>query len=272
MSNMQPQFFTTNEMAKICGVTKHTLFHYDEIGLLKPEFINGKGYRYYTTKQCFTLDIINVLKKAGSSLEEIKQFFEDHNTEKFVNLVQQKQCELEVEQLKIKRMQNFLRSAVEMLEKVKNDSRDTPVIEICEAYYFITTAVGDQSNDHEYAKRLSEHRDYCEKNIIMNEFSLWSIINKDNFIASNYFPKFIANKLIDPIDGNKVVVKPKGTYVVMDHKGSCETKSSTYSKIKQFIKEKGLIISGDVYEVEIMNHLAEENPDKYVIRISVGVS
>ena len=29
---------TTGEFAKICNVKKHTLFHYDDIGLLKPDY------------------------------------------------------------------------------------------------------------------------------------------------------------------------------------------------------------------------------------------
>ena len=32
--------FTTGEFAKLCGVKKQTLFHYDEIGLLIPEQVD----------------------------------------------------------------------------------------------------------------------------------------------------------------------------------------------------------------------------------------
>ncbi len=40
------KYLTTSQFAQICSTTKHTLFHYDEIGLLKPEFVNKKGYRF----------------------------------------------------------------------------------------------------------------------------------------------------------------------------------------------------------------------------------
>ena len=32
--------FTTGEFATLCGVKKQTLFHYDEIGILQPEYRN----------------------------------------------------------------------------------------------------------------------------------------------------------------------------------------------------------------------------------------
>ena len=37
---------TTGEFAKICNVKKHTLFHYDDIGLLKPDYYDENGYRF----------------------------------------------------------------------------------------------------------------------------------------------------------------------------------------------------------------------------------
>ncbi|MCM3781431.1 MerR family transcriptional regulator [Neobacillus mesonae] len=272
MSGIQQQYFTTSELAKTCGVTKHTLFHYDEIGLLKPEFVNSKGYRYYSLKQCYTLDIINVLKKAGSSLQEIKDFFKNQNTTMFVNLIQQKQRELEVEQLRMKRMQSFLHGAIQMTETVKYDLRVSPMMEECEAEYFITTKLEQFSDEHEYARKLTEHRNFCENNMINHEFPLWSILSNHRFESEEYFPDYIANKLITPIQGEKVVIKPAGQYVVMDHMGSYESMAETYSKIKAFIRSKGMEVSGDVYEVDLLNYLTEENPDNFVIRISAGVS
>ena len=36
MDQRSELYFTTGEFAKILGVKKHTLFHYDEIGLFSP--------------------------------------------------------------------------------------------------------------------------------------------------------------------------------------------------------------------------------------------
>ncbi len=45
--NLRETLFTTGEFSKLCGVKKQTLFHYDQIDILKPEYRNEKGYRYY---------------------------------------------------------------------------------------------------------------------------------------------------------------------------------------------------------------------------------
>lgn len=60
--------------SKMNQVTIKTLRHYDEIGLLKPAFVEqATGYRYYTTNQLPILHRILALRDMGFSLEEIKQ-------------------------------------------------------------------------------------------------------------------------------------------------------------------------------------------------------
>lgn len=98
MSIDYDQYFTTSEFAKVCGVTKHTLFHYDDIGILKPEIVKENGYRYYSYKQFYTFDIIAVLKGTGTPLNEIKEYIQDQNTLHFLSMLKQKQLQLVDEQ------------------------------------------------------------------------------------------------------------------------------------------------------------------------------
>lgn len=59
------------EFSRICFVSKKTLRHYDEIGLLRPEYTAENGYRYYTVLQLRTMQLITRLKRYGFSLPEI---------------------------------------------------------------------------------------------------------------------------------------------------------------------------------------------------------
>ena len=60
--------------SKFSNVTTKTLRYYDEIGLLKPVYINDEnGYRYYKAEQLVTVLLIKKLKLYGFSLEEISK-------------------------------------------------------------------------------------------------------------------------------------------------------------------------------------------------------
>lgn len=47
---------TTGELAKLMGITKETLFHYDEIGLFRRHVVMKNGYRYYEVSQMELLE------------------------------------------------------------------------------------------------------------------------------------------------------------------------------------------------------------------------
>nr|WP_154892753.1 MerR family transcriptional regulator [Paenibacillus xylanexedens] len=271
MPDISNQYFTTSELAKMCGVTKHTLFHYDEIGLLKPEFINEKGYRYYSFRQSYFLDIIIVLKKAGSSLQEIKEFFQNQNVPQLVNLFKQKEIELGVELLRIKRMQGIMESAIQMTETSMEAIRNIPSIEEHEVEYFIATPL-IESDDKEFSIKLSEHRSYCEEHAIQHEFPIWTLISKESFESGKISLGYVANKLKELIADKKVITKPKGFYAVTDHIGPYDTVSETCFILKKFIQSKGMRVCGSAYTMDLINYFSEQNPDSFVIRISVEVT
>ena len=71
---MDGNLYSTGEFAKLCGVKKQTLFHYDDIGLLKPAHVGANGYRGYSYSQYEDFLMISCLKEAGMSLKEIASY------------------------------------------------------------------------------------------------------------------------------------------------------------------------------------------------------
>lgn len=69
--------YTTGQFAKLCGVKKQTLFHYDDIGLLKPVLVEENGYRRYSAEQYHVFLLISCLKETGMSLAEIREYLHE---------------------------------------------------------------------------------------------------------------------------------------------------------------------------------------------------
>lgn len=66
---------TTGEFAKLCGLSKRTLFYYDKIELLKPAFVDERGFRYYNLYQADRVSTIKLFQEIGMSLKEIQAYF-----------------------------------------------------------------------------------------------------------------------------------------------------------------------------------------------------
>ena len=65
--------FRIGEFSKLTKTTVKALRYYDEIDLLKPEFVDEEtNYRFYTTKQLVKLHKIQSFRQIGLSIDEIK--------------------------------------------------------------------------------------------------------------------------------------------------------------------------------------------------------
>jgi DNA-binding transcriptional MerR regulator len=64
---------TVKQLAKLSGVSVRALHHYDEIGLLKPAYVGGNGYRYYGQEEHLRLQQILFHRELGLSLDGITQ-------------------------------------------------------------------------------------------------------------------------------------------------------------------------------------------------------
>lgn len=68
---------TVNEVSKLTGVSVRALHYYDEIGLLKPAFVNEAGYRFYDEEALKKLQQILLFKEFDMPLKEIKRIMEN---------------------------------------------------------------------------------------------------------------------------------------------------------------------------------------------------
>jgi DNA-binding transcriptional MerR regulator len=65
--------YTVKRVAAISGVSVRTLHFYDEMGLLKPAYVGGNGYRFYEEAQLLTLQQILFYRKLGFELKQIEK-------------------------------------------------------------------------------------------------------------------------------------------------------------------------------------------------------
>ena len=64
--------YTRGQFALIGKTTLKALRLYEELGLLKPDFIDENKYHYYSPDKVAELLFINEMKSYGFSLEEIR--------------------------------------------------------------------------------------------------------------------------------------------------------------------------------------------------------
>lgn len=71
------QYMSIGKVSKLKNVSIKSLRYYDQIGILKPAFVNTEtNYRYYTEGQLYLLDAITVCIKLGIPLKDLNNYVE----------------------------------------------------------------------------------------------------------------------------------------------------------------------------------------------------
>lgn len=266
------QLLRISDFAKLCGVTKDTLFHYEDIGILKPEIIRDNGYRYYNIQQFFTYEIISILKEAGTPLKEIKWYIEHLDVDHYTALLTDKLIVLKDERAKIDRMINILQNTINTTGKAMQEFSTEPRIEEQDEQYMLAVNLSRDENEKDRIAKIFEQYKFCLGQGISEMLPAGFIINKSN-IEKNIFdnPDYYFCEISSIIDNLLLHTKPKGRYAVINHRGSYDNIVTSADKLMDYIRMNGLKITGNAYIFELLGFLAVGDENKYLVKIAIAV-
>ncbi len=85
---MKQDLFSIGEISKIKGITVKALRFYETLGLITPDYIEPfTRYRYYSTRQFITLDIIKACRNLDISLKDIQVILCQKSTESLMHFL-----------------------------------------------------------------------------------------------------------------------------------------------------------------------------------------
>jgi DNA-binding transcriptional MerR regulator len=78
--------YTVKKLAAMSAVSVRALHFYDEVGLLKPAYLGGNGYRIYEEPQLLMLQQILFYRELGFELKQIKKILSGPGFDKIAAL------------------------------------------------------------------------------------------------------------------------------------------------------------------------------------------
>ncbi|MGX4599067.1 MerR family transcriptional regulator [Faecalimicrobium sp. JNUCC 81] len=266
------RYFSTGEFAKLFKINKKTLFHYDEIGLFKPEKVEENGYRYYAQSQLDLFNVIWTLKDIGMPLKEIKTFMDNRNPENILELFSYEYEEIENEIKNLRRKQEMLFNKINIIKEGKNFNNDIIIEEQEDEYLLLSRPVNNSEEPYDLNCYI-DHLDYCYRKDLYIGYPVGVIISKESIYNEDYtdYSYYYTKVNKDTVNKN-IIVKPKGLYVVGYKRGYYDKTYILYKKLIKFIEDNNLCIVGNSYENVIFDEVVAKNIDDYIIKISINVS
>ena len=265
-------YMTTGELAQLMGITKHTLFHYDDIGLFQPEYVNEKGYRFYSINQIDTLYTILMLRDLDMPLQEIQSYITRRSPELFqqIFLDREEQITRQIRKLQsIKKWMQQQRKKIQIAQQT--DFSKIEINEYPKRYYLHreTAYPSDQTftqNVNALIAQLKQSNPYLDYDIAY--FQYGKNVEHGIYDAYNHVALLMEQK---PAIKNCQVL-PEGKYLTAYHIGHWNTIGDAYQRMQTYKKEHN-IQTDDLYiEYYVIDNFTAEHMEKFVTKIDVKLS
>lgn len=264
-------YLSTGEFAKVSGVTKHTLFHYDDIGLFSPEVKLDNNYRYYSISQLEVFDVIFTLRQLGVPLSDIKEYLDHKSPEALFTLLEREEHSIDQKIRKLKTTKKWLQKKSALLkDALQKDFSQIDILKTPAQYYI--SSHSSSVDDKIVALKISELLIHCDNLGIKSPYNigfLQSAMDIDQGIYHNYLHMYM---LFDtPPKKITYTTKPEGHYLYAYHHGHWDTIGETYDKILAYSEEHKLTLGTSFYETTILDELTRSGYDNYETQISVQI-
>lgn len=263
------------DFSKLAKITTKTLRYYDEVGLLKPSFVDdNNGYRYYDPKQLLDINRIIALRQVGLSIDKIKKVIDCKSNKEIAEIYQANKINIENE---IKLLQDKLSRINYLLDDIN---------------------ITNQADYQVTLKNIPQHTFYYEQGFVsgfedISKFILKTInkFKQSNvkFLSPAYsFIAYLDNEYKErdlKIEYAQAVELPakfnynKNQFKTNDatllacifHKGSYERLPKTYGYIMDWIDKNSYSMIDSPREIYIKGSFDTLNVDEWVTEIQVPI-
>jgi DNA-binding transcriptional MerR regulator/effector-binding domain-containing protein len=253
--------FKIGDFSKLSQVSVKALRFYDEIGLLKPTYVDRfTGYRYYAANLLSRLNRILVFKELGFSLEEIALLLqEDLPVNQVREALQGKRGELfrriEQEQARLSQIEAWL-TQIEQNGCVPNYE-----IVLKQVSPQLVASVRDTIPSYEEAADLfaEVHHHLKKHNAGGQSAAIWhTCAHQGKLIDCEAV--VLLNTLVPQSERVKVYELPASTTACVIHQGNDETATHAYLAVRKWIKAHGYAIGGPNRELYWQGGIEQDDP------------
>ena len=270
----ETKLFKIGEVAKMFHVSMGTLRHYEQAGLLTPEYVDKKtGYRYYSARQLEVLNTIRYLRVLDMPLPQIADFLQNRDVdvmrEKLLwqkEMIREKKRELELVERKIDHRLERINEAVQAtLEEITTDKIPAGRLAWIRDKLQLSSYL-----DLEYSiRRLEENQK--ETLVFLGKVGVG--ITKESLAKGRFSDYELVFLLLDEEDDYEGETEefPEMDCVMIRFRGNHKEAPAHYEKLLVYMKEHKLEATGFSREITLIDNGLTDDPEKFVTEIRIPV-
>ncbi len=242
--------YKISELAKITNISNQTLIFYHKKEILIPEYIDtNNGYRYYSSSQIWDLFFIITLKKAGFSLEDIKNYTKVKEPIKNIKFLEEKIVDIDKKIKELKNNRNIIKEKISCFKEISSNLEEKVEIVIRKSMRVYFIKIKNPFDQEEIAQTYDKLEKLGNKNNIKDIIYVLKIkknnIDSDSEIPINKIGILLPDEfhlLGEEFLEEKLCVK-------LRHKSTFDMIKLSYKILYQFIENNNYKIVDDFIEI-----------------------
>lgn len=268
---IKKNLFSVGEMAQLFHINIRTLRYYDEIGILKPEYVNkDTNYRYYSTKQFERLNTIKYLRALDVSLEHISNFLEEKDVNVMLSIFIEQRKEVIRKQQQLLQIERKITNRIQQIEAAMTNTLGNVVIKhLPQRKIAALERRFSPSDDLEPLIRDLSKEHYLDDAIFLGNVGV--SIHQNDLIERQFSylsSVFIVVETEDEYNSTATVL-PEGLYATVQYQGTHKDSKPYYTLLLNYLLDFGYKIKGDSVEITIIDSGLTKDPEKYVTEIQI---
>ena len=266
--------FTIGEVAKLFDLNIRTLRYYDEINLLRPEYIDKETkYRYYSTRQFEQLNTIKYLRALNMSLEQIKSFFENRDVDTLVSILRKQKKEISNQRFELDLIERKIEKRLNQIESALNSEYNF-IEEKTIAQRSIVILKDNIRVDADLEIPLIKLGNQNKLNTAIFLGKVALVIEEENiknkkFEEFSYIMLILEEEELIKRDSKNIQNIKKGDYLTLRFKGIHKDAGPYYKKMLSYIEEKKYNLNGNAIEITMIDKGITDDTSKYVTEIQI---
>lgn len=266
--------FSIGDVAKLFHLSVSSLRHYEDVGLITPEYTDpDSGYRYYGARQFEVLNSIRYLRALDMPLTEIADFLGNRDVERMEEKLRLQKQAVIAKQAELKRIERKIDNRLRMIADARNSAFDR--VQLTRKNKCRVVWVDDALKIHGFLDMETPIRE-----LDRNQTEAVVFLGK---VGVGISPEHLEKGCFDSYDGLFLILDeedhfegettdlPETLCVTIRFHGSHAEAPAQYQKLLAYIRDHKLKISGFSREITMIDYGLTNDLSKFVTEISIPV-
>lgn len=264
-------YYKINEISKLYGIGADSLRYYERIGILNPK--RGKnGYRLYSLKDIYKLNIIRDLRRLDFSMKQIKEYLDYQSVSNTLTLLQEEQ------ELIQKQLESLQAAKLSIGSRMDNLIKSTNIIDGEFAVKsmpdrFCLCLDGQITRDEETDFAINKlHRKHENKIHELGNLFIGAIPSMDDFNRKMYGVFESVFFVLEQKTDNYDFIIPGGRYLSVFYRGEYGQSPDKIREILRYARDNGMQATGDPFELYHIDNRYTMEAEEFLTEIQMQVS